>query len=828
MGFLSRPRGGIAARIYFFALLALLAVASLATASIYFSQITEHSAKVLYGDGFVGVTNSTRLELLLEHHRRIVESMPAEVDRHRIEVERAELEQIQSKLTELMGEIGGDEGLMPDTLEWRIAKQLPPLFAEAERVVFYANEFAQDKATETVARYVALAADLQGLVVSFRGLRLREARQAIGLVSEAAKSLMVWVLACVGIACVLIGPIGLSTMHHVLYRLRGITEAMVKLAANDTSTQVPSRDDADEVGEMARAVEVFKNNAIQLIAREIELKQLNHRIDVALNNMTHGLCMFDADQKLIVCNRTYVEMYELPSALARPGTTLGAIDAYRSSIGNSAISSPEQVAASTTAHQTLQPSAFAQELIDGRTIAVSRRPMLDGGWVAVHEDITERRRSEAKIAHLARHDILTNLPNRVLFREHLEIAFRSAQAERGCAVHCLDLDHFKNVNDTLGHPVGDDLLKAAADRLTEVLPDSAFVARIGGDEFAVIQTDVERPEKSSSLASRIIEAVSKPYDIDGKHIVIGTSIGIAIAPNDGSNPDQLLRNADMALYLAKADGRGVHRFFEREMDKRLQARRSLELDLRKAVDNGEFELHFQPIVDFKTEEVSSFEALVRWRHPVRGLVSPVEFISLAEETGLMLPLGEWILRTACNEAARWPSACKVAVNLSATQFKSKNLVQLTVNALAASGLPPNRLDLEITETVLLQDESYTLSVLHQLRGVGIQISLDDFGTGYSSLAYLRNFPFDTIKIDRSFVQDMLVRKDCQAIVRAVVGLARSLDITTIIEGVETVEQMDAAKADGCNQGQGYLFSKPMPAAAVADFLAKRGKVASAA
>jgi diguanylate cyclase (GGDEF)-like protein len=454
--------------------------------------------------------------------------------------------------------------------------------------------------------------------------------------------------------------------------------------------------------------------------------------------------------------------------------------------------------------------------------------MQDGGWVAVHEDITERRRAEAKIAHLARHDMLTNLPNRVLFREHLENAFDRIQPGRGFAVHCLDLDHFKTVNDTLGHPIGDELLKLVAVRLVEAVPKTDFIARIGGDEFAVVQTGVDRPEQCSQLASRIVELVSRPYDIDGRHIVIGASIGIAIAPNDGVNPDLLLKNADMALYLAKEDGRGTHRFFEREMDKRLQLRRALEIDLRKAIANGEFEVYYQPILYLQTGKISGFEALLRWNHPERGMIPPLDFIPLAEETGLILPLGEWVLRTACAHAAKWPQAIAVAVNLSAMQFKGRNLVQLTLNALASSGLPASRLELEITESVLLQDETHVLSLLHQLRDIGVRISMDDFGTGYSSLAYLRNFPFDKIKIDRSFVRDMLVRKDCQAIVRAVVGLARSLGITTIIEGIETKEQLAGAKADGCDEGQGYLFAKPMPEPKVAEFLAECDRVAAAA
>ena len=824
-----RLRGSISAKLYCFAFLSLLAVGALAVASIYFSRTTETAAKRLYGDSFVGILNSMRLELLLEHHRRIVESMPSEVDRGRLQTGREEIGVIEQRLVDLMGDINShSKESGPETLENRISARLPSLYEAAEKVSFYAYEFAQDKAVERADGYTRIASGIQVLIRDYRDQRLREARESIAFVSEAASSLTIWVLLCAFAAVLLIGPIGLATMHSVLSRLKRITQAMMRVADNDTTTKVPSQDDRDEVGEMARAVEVFKDNAIQLIARGVELKQLNRRIDIALNNMTHGLCMFDAEQKLIVCNKTYVQMYDLSPDLARPGASLQTIENYRSSIGNGAIASPEQVAAANAIATTQEASAFTQDLMDGRIIAVSQRPMQDGGWVAVHEDITERRRAEAKIAHLARHDMLTNLPNRVLFREHLESAFTRVQPGRGCAVHCLDLDHFKNVNDTLGHPVGDELLKAVASRLIQVVPASDFVARIGGDEFAIIQSAVERPEQCSQLASRLVEAIGRPYDVDGRHIVIGTSVGIAIAPNDGANPDQLLKNADMALYLAKGDGRGTHRFFEREMDKRLQARRALELDLRKALANGEFELHYQPIIRLKTGKVSGFEALVRWNHPERGQLPPGQFISLAEETGLILPLGEWVLRTACADAAKWPQAISVSVNLSAMQFKGRNLVQLALSALASSGLVPGRLDLEITESVLLQDEANTLATLHQLRGLGIRISMDDFGTGYSSLAYLRNFPFDRIKIDRTFVRDMLTRADCRAIVNAVVGLARSLNITTIIEGIETSEQFEAARADGCDEGQGYLFSKPMPERQLTEFLTKSGGVSAAA
>ena len=434
-------------------------MASLSIASIYFSRTTENAARHLYGDSFLGVLSSTRLELLLANHRRIVESMPPEVDRDRLQADRNELDQIKQRLSGLIEDIASKKTVDPSSLESRIAESLPTLFEAADQVAFYANEFAQDKAVEQANEYAHIANGIERLIKDYREFRLREAQDAVAFVSATATSLAVWVLLSAFAAIVLIGPIGLATMHRVLSRLAGITQAMTKLARHDTTTKIPSRDDRDEVGAMARAVEVFKDNAIQLIAREVELKQLNRRVDIALNNMTHGLCMFDAEQKLIVCNKTYVQMYALTPELSRPGILLQAIENYRATVGNGAIANPEQMAAATAIHAR-EPSAFTQELMDGRIVAVSQRPMQDGGWVAVHEDITERRRAEAKIAHLARHDMLTNLPNRVLFREHLENAFERIQPGRGFAVHCLDLDHFKTVNDTLGHPIGDELLKA--------------------------------------------------------------------------------------------------------------------------------------------------------------------------------------------------------------------------------------------------------------------------------------------------------------------------------------------------------------------------------
>ena len=427
--------------------------------------------------------------------------------------------------------------------------------------------------------------------------------------------------------------------------------------------------------------------------------------------------------------------------------------------------------------------------------------------------------SREQAHHLALHDALTGLPNRAFLSKHLEHALAHAQRhETRLAMLCLDLDRFKQVNDTLGHPVGDALLRAVASRLRDCLRSCDMVARLGGDEFAIILAPLDRVEEAGTLAQRVIELLSKPYDLDGHQVVVGTSIGIALAPADTIDAGHLFKMADMALYRAKADGRGVFRMFEQEMDAKLQARRLLELDLRQAVEMQEFELHYQPLVDLSSGQVSALEALVRWRHPEQGLVPPDDFIPLAEETGLIGPIGAWVLRQACADAAEWPTKVRVAVNVSAAQFKGSSLITAVFDALAAAALPPGRLELEITETALLADADATLAVLRALRARGVRIVMDDFGTGYSSLGYLRSFPFDKIKIDRCFIKDIETNVDCKAIVRAVTGLGSNLGIATTAEGVETAAQLDQLRAEGCDQIQGYLFSRPVPARDVAALL----------
>jgi diguanylate cyclase (GGDEF)-like protein/PAS domain S-box-containing protein len=438
--------------------------------------------------------------------------------------------------------------------------------------------------------------------------------------------------------------------------------------------------------------------------------------------------------------------------------------------------------------------------------------------IVVIADVAQRRRAEHErqlaqhqIAHLARHDMLTGLPNRAYFHEQLEQVLEPGTELGPVAVHCLDLDGFKAINDTLGHPAGDALLRAVADRLQRCLREGDTVARLGGDEFAVIQRAVKHPEDTAHLAQRLIDAIDAPFEIEGVNVVVGTSVGIAFAPAHGSTPDELLKAADIALYQAKSARGGTYCVFEHGMDALLQVRQATKVALAGALSRGEFELHYQPLVDTMSGATTACEALVRWRHPERGLIAPMDFIPVAEETGLIIPLGKWVLEQACREAAGWAPQVAVAVNLSPVQFKGKGLVESVSQALASSGLEPGRLQLEVTESVLLADSTANLAVLSELRQLGVRIAMDDFGTGYSSLGYLRSFPFDKIKVDREFIKDLPHGRESLAVLRAVAGLGQSLGMTTTVEGVETQEQLAAVRAEGFGEAQGYLFSRPLRA-----------------
>jgi diguanylate cyclase (GGDEF)-like protein len=686
------------------------------------------------------------------------------------------------------------------------------------------------------------------------------------------------------------------------------------------------------------------------LQQEEQLRTRNLQFDMAVNNMSQGLCFFDGAQRLIVCNHRYLEMYGLDPGQIRPGITLREIIDLRFAVGSFPAMSREQYHAwRNTVAVSDKPSDTIVELKNGRIFEIHHRPMSDGGWVATHDDITERQRlkaeleqnnkllsertsllqaivdnfpggigfydkelrvvvcndrakeildlpegffangpplledllrfnalrgeygpgdveeqvatklalaadrttyhfererpngtvldvrgapiegggfittymditertrSEAKIAHMARHDALTDLSNRVLLNERLDQALKRAKRGKKVALHLIDLDRFKGVNDTLGHPAGDKLLQMVADRLRTLVRETDMIARMGGDEFAITQLAIAGPAEAALLAQQVIAAVSDPYDIDGHQAVIGASIGVAMGPGDGRNPEQLIRNADLALYRAKSDGRGAFCFFEPAMDAQMQARHAMEKDLRKALVAGEFELYYQPMVKLESGEISGFEALLRWHHPTRGMVMPDKFMPLADETGFIVPMGEWTIREACTRAAKWPGQLRVAVNLSPAQFRSTGLPLAVAGALAASGLAPDRLELEINEMALWGDVEAALSILYQLRGLGVRIAMDDFGTGYSSLNYLQSFPFDKIKIDRSFVTDITEGAGSLKIVRAVAALAQGFGMETTVEGVESLEQLAAVKAEGCHEMQGYLFSRPLPASEI--------------
>jgi diguanylate cyclase (GGDEF)-like protein len=572
----------------------------------------------------------------------------------------------------------------------------------------------------------------------------------------------------------------------------------------------------EELDQLNRGLEqLVEERTATLHEREMELQAQNLRFDAALNNMSQALLMFDSSARLIICNQRYLDMYDLSPEIVRPGCTLRELLNHRVATGHFSSDDPEQYIADLMAAlgQGICTSKIT-ELSDGRFISVVNQPIAEGGWVATHEDITTAKRAEERILYAAHHDSLTGLPNRKLFCERLGQLLKRDQQGAQLAVLYLDLDHLKRINDTLGHPIGDRLLKGVADRLRDCVRDIDVVARLSGDEFAIIQTSVDRPSDAAVLAVRAREAIHKPFELDGHQVTVDISVGISIAPNDATELNELLKTADIALYEAKNTGRGTHCFYEPEMNARMQARDHLERDLQRALANGEFELFYQPVVRVDDNKIICFEALLRWHHPTRGLVLPAEFIAIAEEMGLIGTLGEWVLRTACAQAATWPDDIQVAVNISSIQLNNTNLVNLIIGAIASARVPANRLVLEITETVFLENTFANLATLKRLHELGVQFAMDDFGTGYSSLGYLLSFPFSKIKIDRRFITGLPELNESRAIVRAIVDLAKNLSMRVTAEGVETAEQFEQVRLLGCTEMQGYLLCPPRPFAEI--------------
>jgi diguanylate cyclase (GGDEF)-like protein len=557
----------------------------------------------------------------------------------------------------------------------------------------------------------------------------------------------------------------------------------------------------------------LKNTLLDAVISARDVKLLAARFNTALDNMPHGLAMFDASQQLVVANRRLVELLRLPLQAEDRNRTARQLLLECAEAGT--ISNADASRLADDFDDRLSGRILGDldmETRDRRSLAVSFEPMENGGSVVLVEDVTERKQAEARIRQLARYDPLTGLPNRHLLHEHMNHPPEAVgQSRQLGALLFIDLDQFKQVNDTLGHPFGDRLLCAVSDRLRTLVSALEFVARFGGDEFVVLLPAPRGEDDAAVMAKRIVDALAEPYNIDHHRIVIGCSIGIAMGSQGVADADRLLKNADMALYRAKADGRGGWRFFEPEMDIRAQARRSLELELRNALEQSALRVYYQPLFNLKTKRFSTCEALLRWNHPERGWVSPAEFIPIAEETGLIVEIGNWVLREACAECAKWPSDVRVAVNLSPVQFRRGGVINAVRDALALSGLAPHRLEVEITESVLLQDNPFTRMALQQLRDMGVRIALDDFGTGYSSLSYLQKFHLQKVKLDRSFLQGIGTSPRSLILLRGIARLSSELGMLIAVEGIETEEQMAlVAAVPNIDEAQGFLFSRAVP------------------
>ena len=612
--------------------------------------------------------------------------------------------------------------------------------------------------------------------------------------------------------------------------LRRLSEVVSRVTGGDYSMTVEDTDRRDEIGEIARAIRDMRDDAAErsrlkasLMAKNMELERHKRELlkqnvlfDAALNNMPHGLCMFDENRSLIVSNARYSEMFAIgPELLARQ-PSFDELAASQGGVGRGGTEGPPCIFGGRPGHER---SSVESRLADGRTILTTRQPLDGGGWVAIYEDISEREKARELLVHQARHDSLTQLPNRIELKDQLADRLKQMATDPASSftVLYIDLDEFKEVNDTLGHPAGDRLLQEVARRIVRQAGPDHHVARLGGDEFAVV-TPVCKTTDTECLPKALIEVICKPYRVYEQDIVIGASIGVAVAPLDGTDPDDLLKHADLALYRAKSEGKNTFRRFLQEMAASALERQQLVQDLRCAIEDRGLSVHLQPICRLSDGSVVGFEALARWDHPKLGAIAPATFVPIAEETGLIVTMGEWIVREACSQAASWPAPLRIAVNVSARQLKEGDFVTTVADALATNNLASSRLELEITESVLLQDDEETRATLLHLKSLGVSIAMDDFGTGYSSLSCLHSFPFDKIKIDQSFVRTMNESGNAASIVAAVINLGRSLKMTTTAEGIEGPRSLAILREMGCPEGQGFYLGRPKPASEVTHLL----------
>jgi diguanylate cyclase (GGDEF)-like protein len=801
-------RFSLALRYYVVLSLVLLTLCVLAAASARFARSTSAQSTLIESKGALLARLDNPVLVLVEKHRSMIDAAARDrgtADRERVRDGADEAEaRLRLALDSILGQDAVDAGRQAD-----LRSRLPRLFEAARAVIDQPDE---DARREAAVVYDRAADELDASLAGWRDVLQRIIDNETRQLRADAGLLVGWTWAG-GLATLLICGLSAFITTRVLRRLAQVTEAMALLAAGRVDVALPKDGGMDELDDLCRAAGAWKESGRRA---QLQGEALQHTVtlfDGALNNMRDGLTMFDPKGRIEVINRRVYEFYDLDPAVVGPGSTLRALIEHGIERGVFPGRSAAEVMAEMSCIDAAGPPGSTVVTAAGRTVTLAREQAPDGAWIVTHEDVTDRRRSEEHVRFLERHDVLTGLPNRVELGARLVAAFGEQTAGRpaaGFALHLLDVRRIKQVNEAFGHATGDGLLQLLAGRLRGAVRDGGFLARMEGDRFAVLQSG-GGAEEAAGLARRMRRVASEPFRIAAHDVVVGLSVGIALAPSDGESAGTLLRNANLALVRAKAEAAGAWHFFEPGMNAAAQARRELESDLRLALQRGEFEVWYQPLVNTRTRQVSGFEALVRWMHPVRGIVGPVEFIPVAEETGLIVQLGAWVLRTACVEAAGWPPDLKLAVNLSSVQFRDPDLVRTVIQALDDAEFAASRLDLEITESVLLQDSDATLATLHELRALGVRISMDDFGTGYSSLSYLRSFPFDKIKIDKSFVTDLSDRADSLAIVRAVTGIGRSLGMATTAEGVETADQLARLSSEGCTEVQGYLFSPPRPA-----------------
>lgn len=798
-------RVGLTSKMYAISVISIAMFAIMAAYVAYFTIQTRNTIQRIERDALGQAAITSEIEQLQNNQRGLILTFILSPHHTFADADLAKLKQSVGRLHQLSMQMSG-----------------APIASEAEfdSLTELASDLtaAPDQATLRVFLKVLTSVDRQihAAAQSRSGRLNTDLKKIASMGDELAWCVAVFAALLAGV----IVPVMVMTVTRFTRRINSVTRMMHSIADCETSADVPSTIDVDEVGDLARAVQVFKRNTIALQRNSSEILRLNSWFDLALNNMHGGLSIFDQNCELVMCNERYLELYDLPKDLGRPGTSFRAILEYWK---DTQVRGPD-FDVETEVESYLATLAGQEEFVQlhalpkGRTVLISCRPSPDGGWVDVHEDVTDRVESDQTIERLAHCDLLTGLMNRQNFIKTLAARLADIGASPRLAVLLVDIPNFKRVNDVYGHESGDQVLKAMAARLASLAVTGDILARMQGDAFALVKVDADAAT-ASALAARLCDIGAEAVEVDGQTIEFGISVGVAISPEHGETAGELLQRAELALTQSKSVTDRGYALFDADHENSVREHEALKNDLKIAFELGQLELHYQPIMDYKTRQIASVEALMRWRHPTRGSVSPSVFISIAEETGLINELGKWAIGRACRDALDWPSHVRVAVNLSANQFRQGDLHTIAHAALRESGLSPKRLEFEVTESLLLSDELRTRRTLNRLKAMGIRIALDDFGTGYASLSYLRSFPFDKIKIDQTFVRDLPRDADCNAIVRSVVLLARMLGMRTVAEGIETAEHLEQVVAAGCDEIQGYYLSRPVPAAGIPAIIA---------